>query len=258
MTASQVWLPTTALFDGALTDAVSASLEHWRQKWFARPGRLSIRLQAGVRKQQHPMEGWRSSCGGLTTCADRERTHRFGAMLLAFRRTPRRVTSADTKLLKSLAADASKDLLATMASRFAVSTSLEPLTAAPTSAGKLPLLCFSVAGTYGRLFDLVATHDAAASARKSLVRPQREPAPLTNRTAAHEAMEVRVSARVGARRISASDLRSLTVNDVLVLDAQLTETPRLVMNGRVMTDPRMSLARNGASLVICTNEDRVT
>lgn len=247
MSEAQAWLPSMALVDGKLTEAVGATLARWHGKWISQPGLLTVKLQTPGRKSQQPEEGWRTSCGSLAASMDRELALRLGASLLALRRPPPSAIAADKRLLQAVAGDAVRDLLGMLAVRFRAASATE-------YADQLPIapfhLRFAVRGSRGPLFHLVVAAGAAATARKAVASPRRPLAPLNSRPAVADAICIKASARIGTCRVTASDLDSLLPGDVLVLDSRISEHPQLAINGQVVEGERLSLAREGAALVI--------
>lgn len=252
MTAVEPWLPRSALLDGGLTMLIGTLLDGWQRKWIARPGRIAASLQTAPPKPAPATEGWQTACGKVSAYYDRQTALRLGAALIGARHAPRTARSIDETLLSNLAADAGRDLLTRLASRFSASDAIERM---GKSASSPSALRFAIRAANGALVELAVASGAAVTARKSLVRPKRTPSPLTSRAGAQEALQVNVSAQIGTSEITAADLRSLAVNDVLILDAALSEAPRLTVNGSLVLNSRFTLMRKGAALEICRSEE---
>lgn len=252
MTTAQPWLPPTALFDGALTSAVAMEVESWRARWVASPAPFSVRLNACNGSDVLPPQGWRTACGTLRLHADTRMRLRIVASALQSRRAAHASTAVDKAFLDALSEKVCRDLLDRHAELFGAAAGSQPLS--PDSRADEPpaLMRFCIAGPGGTLGFMTVTAGAAARARRRLARSTAQRPPLEPRRRAVTACHIRVGARVGAGRVSASDIASLAVGDVLVLDKRMVDALEVTLNGQPSDARAVEIRRSGSALFIQT------
>lgn len=251
MTAAEPWLPLTALLDGALLASVEKAVESWRSRWINSPKRCAVRTESIGAADSLPTRGWGTRCNALRFRFDAKGQERLLALVLQSRRAAQPSTRADKALLDGLCARISSDLLDHTAGLFGAETGR--YLAAPESTADgidTAAVRFIISGSTGTLGLLVASAGAAARARKSLVKPNDSRTPLEARSRVTANQHLKIGAFVGAGEVSLSDLGSLAVGDVLVLDRPLTSPLDITINKRVPKERRLEVRRDGTGLVI--------
>ncbi len=246
----QAWLPAPALFDGVLADRVGGVVEAWRRRWLAAPEKSSLRFQAGGTLSAS-QTGWRSSCGRLLVLCDRQAELRLAAAMLGMRPRANRA-SADLALLNRLAEEAIAGLFTMLADVLRSGATAERMTKEIKDGARdiSVALQFNVSGPGGRLFDVHVTPEAAVAGRKAAIVSGRSAPQLGRRQDAIARQDVRVGAIAGSGQIELSELRSLAVGDVLVLDRKVGDRFDLTMNGRRIASGDLRLRHDGKHLLL--------
>lgn len=248
------WLPDVALYDGSLTSAVASLVDKWRIRWIRTPIKLAVRIDAKVGERHLSASGWTSDCGNLSYFADDRARMRLAASILNSKRVTASPSRTDGILLDRLTDKAIADLMGTLAELFAVRATVQPIGETPSSSETLSsALKFVITGPAGIVGVILASPDAAAAARKRLVKTDRRPHPALQPRANGIAQQpVYVGVRVGSGVVTAADLATLSIGDILILDRRVDETPEMVINGRPTADPDIRLGRDGARLFLQT------
>ncbi len=249
MTA-QSWLPPTALFDGALTMAVTSLVESWHSRWITGTGRCSVRLEASNPLDVVPAQGWRTECDGLRLMADARMRLRLSAAALRSQRAAKAPIDTDRALLDQLAGRIWCDLLASAADVFATKTRSDSLGTETLAASAPALLRFCIQGHGGTFGFLCVAAGPAATARKRLTKPSPDRPALASRQHAIASQRVRVGIRVGGCGIVVSDLQTLSKGDVLVLDRRLADPLEVVLDGQPYSRGAIGVHRKGSSLLL--------
>jgi flagellar motor switch/type III secretory pathway protein FliN len=252
MTSCQAWLPPIALFDGVLSEKIGGWTRRWEQRWFREPKGLSIRVSAGGGASSTRPAVWGTPCGGLVLALEEAALHRLACTLLGIRKPPRKISTADWRLLRSVSDACIRDLISDLAGGLGLSKDVVEV-AAPEfqTYARTAIMRFAVnSGALPRSLDVYLGQDAAVGARKAHAPAPREPRVLGTRRSAIEAQEIRVGACIGWGQVELADLCSLAPNDVLVLDGALGKELVLLINGRRTTDPGIELIQTGSALVL--------
>jgi flagellar motor switch/type III secretory pathway protein FliN len=249
LTTAQPWLPPTALFDGALTAAVTRSVDTWRTRWIASSGHHPVRLDACNLLDILPDEGWSTVCGALRFHTDPKMKTRLAAAALQSQRAAQGHTAADRTFLAALCQKMACDLIDQHAGLFGVDSPCRPLLSNDAET-PVALMRFRISGPGGLFGFLVASAGAAARARKSLAKTGENRPPLETRSRAIAHQPIKVAARVGSGRLSVAELGSLGAGDVLVLDRRTTDPLEAMFIDQRPASPNIRIARNGAALFL--------
>jgi flagellar motor switch/type III secretory pathway protein FliN len=231
MSLVRTWLPANAFADDVLNAHLRAIVESWVQTWMPSPRRTELRQSRGenfpgMSEQAHSWEA-----DDLALILDPRAP--IGPWLLGFNTSPQRPNEADAKLMAALSASAALDLFARLHAAFG-------LEGAPrTNVFKRPdddALLFSLGlGTATNLLHLCLSHQHALAARKRLAgqptRPSRATTPIAQ---ALMRQDIRVGAMLGRAHLAISDVRSLGLGDVVVLDRGDADGLDLTINGAVV------------------------
>lgn len=220
------WLPTTALGDDRVRDAISSAIKAWSARWFS--GR-------GYSYHQSLVNG---RAGSTRANAD---WREFGCVAVAwsdadFQSLARKALDAPKSA--TLSADADINLLARFAEEIArdlgdavgQSLSMKPghdgrvAMSNPTLHGSGLDICLDDGG-FGPKLRLFIAVEHLVSYRKAIIGSRRAALARTAKFAdAVAEANVSFTAALGDVRISAADLTALAIGDVLVLDRDLSES----------------------------------
>ncbi|WP_135212633.1 FliM/FliN family flagellar motor switch protein [Vitreimonas flagellata] len=246
MSLARTWLPANALVDGALNAHLRAIVEAWVEDWMPSPRRVELRQYRGehfpgMSSQAHSWEA-----DEMALILDPRAP--IGVWLLGFNTSPQRPNEADSKLMAALSTSAALDLFARLHAAFG-------LEGAPrTNQFKRPdddALVFSVGlGTATNLLYLCLSRQRALAARKRLAGPATPPARGTHPiTQALMRQDIRVGAMLGCAHLAISDVRSLGLGDVVVLDRGDADDLDLTINGAIVA-ASCDLAAEGDQTVL--------
>lgn len=252
MTAAEPWLPSTALFDGALTTALSGTVNAWREAWIATPGKMTTRLSTCSGANASIVEGIGTACGNCLLLYEPEQTLSLGAAMIGLKLSRHATKKGDVALMTQLASAARRSLLRTICLQLGIEPAVKPATpgdsASRTKAN--PSLQFAVSGSFGKACEIIVSPGAAAAARKKLAKPSDSVRPLSRPLDALNRHASRVSARVGSCTINQTDLKSLVAGDVLVLDRRLDDDFELILDGQSVDRRKLAARRNGSDLFL--------
>lgn len=248
----EAWLPPLALFDGVLGDRALGWTRQWEKRWFRSPKGVSVRVSARGDKPAARTAAWGTADGGLVLAIEEEVVLRLAYALLGTRKRPRQLPSPDLRLLRAVSEACIRDLLSRLAVGFGLAKELSAVDIANLKLRAHSAVVHFSAGISGlpRGFDIYLSQDAAVAARKAQIGSPREPRPLGARKSAIEAQEIAVGACIGWSRLALGELRSLELEDVLVLDGAFGKDLELLINGRRTIDPGIELIRAGSTLAL--------
>lgn len=246
--SAKSWLPDGALDDGVLCDRVQAVAAEWATRWIPLPKLHTDQAQDGEQPVLKAGDDTHfSSDGRLRLSASLACRLHLGMAMLGVAVDRNQVASKDQALLEQLAGEALDDLAAILASDLAGS---QPRAASVGSGdGRLQddhSVCFRIVlAEAGPAIDLALADELAIAARKNEAQPSRAPKPA-NWRAAVGTTPVRVGARVGDVSLSLSEISSLEIGDLLVLDRPVDDGVELTVNNEVLPDSSCQIEQDGA------------
>lgn len=246
----QAWLPDSALHDGTVTALLSQAATSWSERWFAHQRPLLLRacashepdlIEDGLR--------WVSDPDGLVLTLDAQKVQSLGASVLGLKPGAVRPTDADKALLRKLASAAALDLANACAR--ALGFEAQWTTSAEMAAPSGATLRYSLhLGLAKQAFELEISRQAAIAARRGAL-----PTTLTTPTAHARAeavarQSIEVGALLGGARLSFSELRTLSVGDVVPLDDEDMEHLSLTIDRVPRMQARCALRQDGDRLFL--------
>jgi flagellar motor switch/type III secretory pathway protein FliN len=225
------WLPANALADDALNAHLRTIVESWVENWMPSPRRAELRQYRGENFPGMSQQAQSWEADDLALILDPRAP--IGPWLLGLNTSPQRPNEADSKLMAALSASAALDLFARLHKAFGLEGTPR------TNVFKRPdddALLFSLGlGTATNLLHLCLSHQHALAARKRLAgqptRPSRATTPIAQ---ALMRQDIRVGAMLGRAHLAISDVRSLGLGDVVVLDRGDADALDLTIDGAIV------------------------
>lgn len=241
------WLPAEALEGGAVPALVEGAVGAWASKWFSRaqPRAGSFAVRAG--KADVRAGGWRLA-GKVGAALSAAQVLRVAG--LATNAQPERLVLSETDrdIIGRLAAEIVADLARTIGTALGLDPAgageADPLSDPFGGGGGLQ---FVIGDTGGEpLADIAIPAAALIAFRKAgIPESRRRLAPLAPTAAAVEAMQVRVSARLGAATLPLGELAGLAAGDVLVLDRSVEDGAELSLGTHARPFARGEIVSGG-------------
>lgn len=232
MTSSRPWLPANAVRDTRLTEALSATLRSWSQRWFLDGRATPIRWSA--MKSRTTLAGdtlcWGNAESGLVTALHVNGHSVIAGAMLGVDCGAHKSKANDHLILRELASVCARDLMKQTCKLFGFTPSLEETRGREIEVA----IRFSIGiGKASQLLDIFMDEKTAIAARRSLLARASAPAPAAGaRQAAIHRQSIRLGAMVGVAHLDLGQLRALGIGDILVLDRGPEDDLVLAINGR--------------------------
>jgi len=229
MTLYRSWLPADAIARGLRDLPLRAAVRGWSAKWFAQGGadvsgdhgHVAPRdLESGI--------AW-SLDDGLMLVVDDDTPLAVAALMFGAPPEADAPTAADRAALEDAAGTCLADLRARLGEAVGLHQPWRPVTgnAAPHAWWK-----FRVATGARAMLWIVVSEALVARCVRAGLPPAPSRAAPRSLDAALDVQSVGVSARVGAARLTTSEVAALGVGDLLVLDTALADPARIAVNHR--------------------------
>lgn len=231
------WLPKEAFTDDAVKSALSASFARWSQRWFARQG-VAVSVVRSVGPQAPEALHIRGAVAAAELSGFGKRHLMEAALHIDL--SGQTLIEADHRVLDALAAQIVEDLVSTLDETFGGQT---------TQGGEQISIALSIAGN-----DMLAIafprHVLVPMLKARLGKTQQARSAPRSRMEALKPTRLVAKAMLGRVELAATDLKGLSVGDVLILDRALHEPVELRVAGSDRHIGRGRLVRNGDQVSI--------
>ena len=233
MIPARSWLPQSALRDGVLTDALTACVQTWTDRWFAAPIKPQLRLGFGPGQEDAEETAWETTDGGMTLVASRRSQLHVALAMLGITPPVAKPSSADHIFFGRLTAPAFEDLIRDAAQALSTPPTSRKC-ATPRSQAQETTLKFSVAlDQEPHVLEFYIEEPAAIAARRARLAPAHPSPSLARRSEAIAKQSIEISALIGRCTVTLAELRSCSCGDVLVLDRLTQDHLELVIDGEI-------------------------
>ncbi|HYD85995.1 MAG TPA: FliM/FliN family flagellar motor switch protein [Vitreimonas sp.] len=247
---AQIWAPAQALFDDTLAAIASSGARAWAQRWFGGERPVDVRRCEAGRAAGPPIGAavWETKEPGVVLALDPRAHATLAGWMLGLETGGRTHRPADQQLFENLALAAAHDFAAEAARVFAVAPDLRKREGYRPDADDLGFVLSIGAAT--NLLQLYLTRACALRTRLHAIGPRVAPRSPRPRAEALLNQPIRLGVMIGRGRMALSELCSLGVGDVVLLDKGQDDVLALTLNGEVKDDPGCELRQDGSRLAL--------
>jgi hypothetical protein len=251
------WLPSTVLEHAAIREKITAAVAEWASHWLGRPAAHVGPCRSSSGPAGEPSDGapWRVHAAAVALSCPKKSVSRLLDLALDGHVDQLGVAPADRELLQAFERKLIGDLAvrAELALGFGGELKERPAHV-PEPFDRLGGLSVAICDTSGGQLAMMAVplRAAIASCRKLLPPRSGGREMLAPMRAVLGATAVQLDARLGKAEVSVTDLRRLSLGDVLVLDAEIEDGVRLTVgdDGRELARAVLTQAEGGQALSI--------
>ncbi|MBC7768233.1 MAG: FliM/FliN family flagellar motor switch protein [Phycisphaerales bacterium] len=247
---AEPWAPAGALFDDTLAGLVGARARAWAARWFGAGKTIDIRVCDGARCAGPPSGAttWESLEPGLVLALDPRAHTPIACWMLGLDTGTRVLKEAEQKLFQDLACTTAQDFIRDVAGVFSLGPDTRERGA--YRHGRDDIALNVSIGAASNVLNLYALRPRAIKARLDAIGPRSPRAAPKHRDDAIRRQPIRVGAMIGRGRMALSELCSLTVGDVIMLDRGHNDGMALTVDGQTKPDTICELRQDGSQLTL--------